>query len=318
MKTITLIIPIYNELGAIESNLPTILESLPAIDHIQLKILLVDDGSQDGSAAWLKNYCQQQAQLELLCLNRNFGKEAAIFAGLQHAESDAVIVMDSDLQHPPALIPQMLALWQQGIDVVEARKASRGQETLLSKLFANGFYYLFKLLAGIDLKNHSDFKLLDRKVVDIYCALPERKRFFRGLIAWMGFSSAQLFFHVPERQHGSTTWSKLRLLRFSMSAITGFSSIPLHLITLLGILSFSLSLVLGGIALYDKFTGVAVTGFTTVILLILLIGSIIMMGLGLLGIYIEQIFDEIKQRPIYLLNERDSYLKEKITDQEHP
>jgi hypothetical protein len=194
----------------------------------------------------------------------------------------------------------MLALWEQGIDVVEARKASRGQESLLSKLFANGFYQLFNLLAGMDIKNHSDFKLLDRKVVDAYCALPERKRFFRGLIAWMGFSSAHLFFHVPERQHGSSAWSKFKL----------------HLITLLGIACFCLSLVLGGIALHDKYTGIAVTGFTTVILLILLIGSFIMMGLGLLGMYIEQIFDEIKQRPIYLIDERKSHLAETSSMQE--
>lgn len=308
MKSVTLIIPVYNEIGAIENNLPTIVQSLPNEADIQFNLLLVDDGSHDDSALWLKNYCQQQEHIELLCLSRNFGKEAAILAGLQQAQSDAVIVMDSDLQHPPALIPQMLALWQQGIDVVEARKASRGQESILSKLFAHGFYQLFNVLAGMNIKNDSDFKLLDRKVVDTYCALPERKRFFRGLIAWMGFNSAQLFFHVPERQHGSSAWSKLKLLRFSMSAITGFSSTPLHLISLLGLLSLCLSIVLGGIALYDKFTGVAVTGFTTVILLILLIGSFIMLGLGLLGMYIEQIFDEIKQRPIYLIDERKSHL----------
>jgi glycosyltransferase involved in cell wall biosynthesis len=310
MKTVTLVIPIYNESGAIENNLPAIIEAVAAIEHFAFEIVLVDDGSSDGCATWLKRFCQEREHLELLCLSRNFGKEAAILAGLVHARGDAVIVMDSDLQHPPALIPRMLALWEQGMDVVEACKASRGRESLSAKLLAGGFYRLFNLLAGMNIENYSDFKLLDRKVVDAYCALPERKRFFRGLIAWMGSSSARVFFDVPERQHGASAWSKLKLFRFSLTALTSFSSIPLHLITLLGLFCFSVSLILGGIALYDKYTGEAVSGFTTVILLILLIGSLLMVGLGLIGIYLEQIFEEIKQRPIYMVDRRRSHLKE--------
>lgn len=308
MKSVTVVVPLYNEGEAITRNLPVIVAALEAIESFDIRLLLVDDGSTDGSSAWLRQQCEPD-WLELLTLTRNFGKEAAIQAGLQHAGGDAVIVMDSDLQHPPQLIPKMLALWLEGIEIVDARKASRGDEPRLSAFFASAFYRVFGLLAQMDIRGHSDFKLLDRKVVDAYCALPERKRFFRGLIAWMGFSSAQLYFDVQERAHGASAWPRIKLFRYSVDALTGFSTGPLHLITLLGVLTFVFSVILGGIALYDKMTGVAVSGFTTVILIILIIGSCIMAGLGLIGVYLEQIFIEVKNRPIYLVDERRSKLR---------
>jgi len=195
---------------------------------------------------------------------------------------------------------------------VEACKVSRGKESYISRLMSNGFYHLFKVLADIDISNHSDFKLLDKKVVEAYCALPERKRFFRGLIHWMGFSTAQIPFEVPERQYGVSTWSYLRLFKLSLTAITIFSSIPLQIITLLGILTFNISLILSTIALYHKYTGVAVSGFTTVILLILFIGSALMIALGIIGNYIAHIYHEVKQRPSYLINWDKSHIKQKV------
>lgn len=308
MKYITVLVPLYNEGAAIKRNLPVIVAALEAIESFDIRLLLVDDGSTDGSSAWLRQQCERD-WLELLTLTRNFGKEAAIQAGLQHARGDAVIVMDSDLQHPPQLIPKMLALWLDGIEIVDARKASRGREPHLSAFFASAFYWAFGLLAQMDIRGHSDFKLLDRKVVDAYCALPERKRFFRGLIAWMGFSSAQLYFDVLERPHGASAWPRIKLFRYSVDALTGFSTGLLHLITLLGVLTFGFSVIVGGIALYDKMTGVAVSGFTTVILIILIIGSCIMAGLGLIGVYLEQIFIEVKNRPIYVVDEGRSKLR---------
>jgi dolichol-phosphate mannosyltransferase len=251
----------------------------------------------------LKQLRQTYSQLQFICLSRNFGKEAAIHAGLQHSHTeDAVIVMDSDLQHPPTLIPQMLHLWQQGISVVEAYKLSRGDESLMSRLLAQGFYYLFAKLAAMDINNQSDFKLLDQKVVAAYCALPERKRFFRGLIHWMGFTSAQIPFEVPKRQHGISAWSRLRLLQFAFTALTTFSTIPLQWVTFFGIVFLLLSLILGSLTLYYKYIGVAVSGFATVILLLLLIGSLLMIALGLIGIYLAHIYEEVKQRPTYLID----------------
>ena len=308
MKSVTVLVPLYNEGEAITRNLPVIVAALEAIKSFDVRLLLVDDGSTDGSTVWLRQQCER-SWIELLTLSRNFGKEAAIQAGLQHAGSDAVIVMDSDLQHPPQLIPKMLELWQQGIEIVDTRKLSRGDEPRLSAFFASAFYWVFGLLAQMDIRGHSDFKLLDRKVVDAYCALPERKRFFRGLIAWMGFPSARLYFDVPERAHGESAWPRIKLFRYSVDALTGFSTRLLHLITLLGILTFVFSVIVGGIALYDKLTGVAVSGFTTVILIILIIGTCIMAGLGLIGVYLEQIFIEVKNRPIYVVDERRSKLQ---------
>ncbi|MCP4696194.1 MAG: glycosyltransferase family 2 protein [Gammaproteobacteria bacterium] len=312
MKTITVLIPVFNEEGAIEKNLPVIVNYIETIDNVELGILIVDDGSTDNTSAWIREFCGQHDKVSLLCLNRNFGKESAIHAGLEQSRrEDAVIVMDSDLQHPPELIPRMIELWLKGFQVVEACKSSRGREAPASRFFANGFYWIFNMLAGIDLKNHSDFKLLDKQVVNLYCALPERKRFFRGMINWMGFLSTQLFFDVPERIHGATAWSRFKLLRFSLSAIIGFSSSPLHLVSLMGVVCFFVSIIMGGIALYDKFTGHAVSGFTTVILLILFIGSLLMFALGLIGVYLERIFDEIKRRPTYLIDYKKSRIKEK-------
>jgi len=305
---LTLVIPVCNEASALTPNLHHIFHIVAQLD-IPCEVLVVNDGSTDHSLALLSAFMQQYPNLEVLSLTRNFGKEAAIHAGLEHAAGDAVIVMDSDLQHPPELIERMVKLWQQGLEVVEACKRSRGEETWMQALSAHGFYYLFDKLTGLNLRNHSDFKLLDRKVVDAYCQLPERQRFFRGLIAWMGFSCAQIYFDVPQRQHGQSAWSRLTLLRFSLVALSGFSSLPLHLISLLGVMCISGGLVVGGIALYDKFSGQAVTGFTTVILLILIIGGSIMIALGLIGVYLEHLFSEVKRRPIYLISEKNSLRK---------
>lgn len=307
MKTVTLVIPVFNEATAIIQHLPVIFATLAPLTTVNWQILIIDDGSTDNTVEQLQILAETYPNLQFICLNRNFGKESAISAGLMHSQGDAVIVMDSDLQHPPALIPRMLTLWQQGIHVVEACKVSRGKESWFSRILVSGFYYLFRRLADIDITNHSDFKLLDKQVVDVYCQLTERKRFFRGMIHWMGFTTAQLPFSVPERQHGTTTWSKLKLLRFSFDALTSFSSLPLQLITLFGIFCFILSIIIGGIALYQKVAGIAIGGFTTVILLILLIGSLLMFALGLIGVYIAQIYDEIKSRPMYLINWQKSH-----------
>lgn len=303
-KKITVIIPIFNESATIKHSLTILHNEIKKIPEIDFSILLVNDGSSDNTLEVLKEILPSQLPINVLNFTRNFGKEAAIYAGLEYSkQADAVIVMDGDLQHPPSLIPQMVKLWFEGIVIVEGCKINRGKETLLSKIFAHSFYFLFRKCTNFNLKNQSDFKLLDRKVVENYCAFPERKRFFRGLISWMGFSSAQLFFDVPERQYGQTVWSRYKLLRFAINAITSFSSVPLHLISVLGVVCFSISLIIGGIALYDKWNGQAVSGFTTVILLILIVGSLIMFGLGLIGVYLEQIFDEIKQRPLYIIQQ---------------
>ena len=303
MKNITVVIPVFNEGRTIAANLAAIRSELARIEGVSFRILVVNDGSTDNTIEQVRVGIPEDGSTSILCLNRNFGKEAAILAGLQRADGDAAVVMDCDLQHPPALERQMVALWQNGVDVVEACKSRRGRESVASKILSTGFYRLFNAFAGMEITDQSDFKLLDRTVVEAYCAMRERRRFFRGMIAWMGFPSARVYFDVPERAGGESGWSKAKLLRLSLDAITGFSSSPLYIITLLGGVCLVISLVLAIQVFYRKLTGSAATGFSTVILLILLIGSFIMIGLGLIGVYVAQIFHEVKQRPTYLIHE---------------
>jgi dolichol-phosphate mannosyltransferase len=313
MARIDLIIPVYNEGPKVQGNLEKIAESISHIPDIRFSFIVVDDGSSDQTHNYLQRFLESKPDSQLICLTRNFGKEGALLAGLEQSGGQAVLVMDSDLQHPPELIAKMVNAWQQGLDVVEGYKSSRGKESLGKRFLADTFYSVFEFLAGKNLRNHSDFKLLDRRVVDTYLALPERKRFFRGLIPWMGFAFAQIPFDVPERDNGQSRWSLLKLFRLSVDALTSFTSAPLYLINIMGLICLLLSLVIGGITLYYKFVGVAVSGFTTVILLISLIGSFIMFGLGLIGMYIGQIFAEVKKRPLYIVDERKSKLKKTIS-----
>lgn len=309
MKKVTIVIPVFNEETSIEANLKSILGTINTVKQIDFSILLVDDGSTDFTVKEIKSLCCSHDNLEIICLTRNFGKEAAIEAGLNSAEGDAVIIMDSDLQHPPELIPQMITLWEKGIYVVEAIKISRGKEPFLARFFANSFYSMFLMLTNMNLKNYSDFKLLDREVINTLCNLPEKQRFFRGLVCWLGFPAAQIPFNVPDRTIGTSSWSRYKLLKTSIVALSGFSTKPLQIISLLGIATLIISVLFGSIALWDKISGNAVSGFTTVILLILIIGSLLMCGIGILGIYIGHIFNEIKCRPTSIINKTDSNSK---------
>ncbi len=316
MRTICLIIPVFNEATGLQHNLDKILRQLETLpETVSINLLIVDDGSTDSTPGIVQELCETRDDISLLVLNRNFGKEAAMMAGLDHAavvaNCDAVVVMDSDLQHPPALLPKMIELWLGGADVVEAVKTSRETRTGLYRYFANMFYRVFDALTGQDLRNHSDYKLLDRKVVEAYCSLPERTRFFRGLVGWMQFPAAQVPFEEPAREAGESKWGAWRLLTLSWQSISSFTALPLQLVTLLGGVTFLVSLIFGAKALYDKMSGQALDGFTTVILLLLIIGSVLMFSLGLLGSYVARIYDEIKARPHYLLDKKNSRLASK-------
>lgn len=300
---ISLIVPIYNE----AANSQNLLQILSQVDPLRFdaELIAVDDGSRDQSAELIEKMAQQEPRIQLLSFTRNFGKEAAIQAGLAHACGDAAIVIDADLQHPPELIPQMLALWQQGIWVVDAVKQDRGDESWLSRRFAQVFYGMFKLLANLDISGQSDYKLLDRKVIDQLLSFPEKNRFFRGLVSWAKFPSAQLPFEVAQRSDaGGSKWSKLKLFRYAINNITNFSSLPLKFVTYLGLLTFCAGLVVAINSLIQKIQGRALDGFTTVNLLIVLIGGAILIGLGIIGHYLAHVFDELKGRPAYLIKSR--------------
>jgi len=267
---------------------------------ISYELVLVDDGSKDESWQEISSMAKEDERITAVRLSRNFGKEPALCAGLDAASGDAVIVMDADLQHPPEFIPEMVRLWKEGAEVVEGVKSSRGKEKRSYRFCAKLFYGMINKATGIDFDNASDFKLLDRKVVEAMKQMPERMTFFRGMSAWVGFERKTFEFEVAERVDGVSKWSLKRLITLAVTAVTSYTSAPLHCITVLGVVMFLGAIVLGIQTLYMKIAGHALGGFTTVILLLLLIGSMMMISLGIIGLYLMKIYHEIKGRPRYL------------------
>lgn len=306
MTTLSLVIPVFNEAAIIRHSIDEIVRELEQVDTIsEYQIVIVDDGSVDDTWLILKELRDSYTQLKLIKLSRNFGKESALCAGLDECHTDAVIVMDADLQHPPELINSMVNIWQSGdADIIEAVKNSRGNESKFSAFSANLFYRTFTRLSGLNLKDASDFKLLDKRVIDAWRKLPEKNLFFRGMSAWLGFKRETIEFDVPQRLEGESKWGWFNLIQLALTSITAYSSAPLYIITLLGALFTTFSVLLGSYTLFQKFSGEAVSGFATVIILLLIIGGAIMVALGIIGIYIARIFDEVKNRPRYLVMEQ--------------
>jgi dolichol-phosphate mannosyltransferase len=306
---LSIVIPVFNEADSLADALPEIRRHVLTVDPSH-EIILVDDGSTDSTWSIISDFSKTDSQTKGIKLSRNFGKESAIATGLSFVSGEAAIVMDADLQHPPELIPEMVKCWkQEKADIVEAVKMSRGREPFTVKLRARLFYWLMTRLTGLDLRDSSDFKLLDRRVIDAHNRLPETARFFRGIVSWLGFKKVQIPFTVKERAGGKSRWSFRKLFRLAIDASTAFSSLPLHLVTVLGLVMFMISILLGSLALYQKITGVAVSGFATVILLLLFIGSVLMISLGIIGVYISRIFDEVKRRPRFIVEETINFIK---------
>jgi len=300
---LSVVIPLFREAAHLGATLPQVASVLDTLGE-EYEIVLIDDGSPDDT--W-QAICAQRArypQIRGIRLSRNFGKEAALAAGLDQVRGQAIVVMDGDLQHPPALIPEMLARWRAGAEVVEAVKQSRGEESAASRARAQWFYRIFTKLTGFDLHGASDFKLMDRRVLEAWRRMGERNLFFRGMHAWLGFRREQLPFDVAERAGGESGWSLMQLARLAMTAVTSFSSAPLYLLVAAGLGFAGFAVVIGMQTLYLKLSGHAVDGFTTVILLLLILGSAVMLGLGLIGIYIARIYEEVKGRPRYVVAEQ--------------
>lgn len=297
---LSVVIPAYNEAGAILQAV----QGVGTVLHdagILYELIFVDDGSVDDTWKEITLAAEQDSAVRGVSFSRNFGKEAAIFAGMEAAAGDCCAVMDCDLQHPPEKLPEMYALWQQGWEVVNGVKADRGQESGFHRFAAKSFYKMMSKAVGIDMSQASDFKLMDRRVVKTLLALSEHKTFFRALAAWVGFHATEVAFHVEERTVGDTHWSARSLFRYAVSNIASYSSAPMQIVTVLGALTLLLSLALGVQTLINWVRGRAADGFTTVIILMLLIGSILMISLGIIGYYIAQIFIEVKARPRYLV-----------------
>lgn len=299
---LSVILPSYNE----EKMIPVAAETLAGIldaAKIPFELLFVNDGSKDGTWNEICRAREKDSRVCGVCFSRNFGKEAAMFAGLEKARGDCCVVLDCDLQHPPEKIVEMYRLWEQGYEVVEGIKHDRGEETGLHRFAANTFYGIISKATGIDMASSSDFKLLDRKVVDTLNAMPERNVFFRALSFWVGFKKTEVTYDVRERTAGESKWSTRSLIRYAITNIGSFSSAPLHLITILGFITLAISIVFSIVALVQKLAGTALGGFTTVIILLLFLGSIMMISLGIIGYYIARIYEEIKGRPRYIIEE---------------
>ncbi len=307
---LTIVIPVYNEGEHILKNLRIVKGFLDNTD-MNYEFILIDDGSSDDTWEYIRTASEELIYVNALRLSRNFGKEAAICAGLKHANGDGCLVMDSDLQHPPGIIPEMVRLWRdESYDVVEGVKISRGREHFINRICTRLFYYMLKKLSGFNLNGASDFKLMDAKVVSAWKLMGERNTFFRGMSAWTGFSRIYVPFEVGERTNGNSKWSFLKLSKLAVTAITSFSSLPLQIVTIFGTIFLLGSIILGIQTLYKKLAGISLDGFTTVILLLLIIGSALMISLGVIGTYIARIYDEIKGRPRYIITEKISCVSE--------
>ena len=298
---LSVILPSYNEEKMIAKATERMAEILQP-EKIDYELLFIDDGSRDGTWAQINEAAEKDSHVVGVHFSRNFGKEAAMFAGLEQAKGDCCVVIDCDLQHPPEKIVEMYRLWEQGYEVVEGIKEDRGEESGLHKFAANSFYGLISKATGMDMSSSSDFKLLDRKVVDTLNSLPERNVFFRALSFWVGYKKTSVSYCVQERTEGVSKWSTKSLIKYALTNISSFSSAPLHIVTVLGFIMLAVAFVLGVVALVQKISGVALGGFTTVILLLLFSASVIMISLGIIGYYIARIYDEIKGRPRYIIS----------------
>ncbi len=300
MALLSIVLPAYNEEQNI-ANTAAVLSQILSENGIDYELVFISDGSVDGTFSEILKAAQSNSRIKGAEFSRNFGKEAGIFAGLELAAGDAVVVMDCDLQHPPQAIPQMWKLWQNGAEVVEGVKSSRGRESLGYKLSAGLFYRVMSKLMRMDINASSDFKLLDRKVVNVLLELPERNTFFRALSFWAGFRTETVDYEVQERRYGKSKWSFWSLMKYAVTNVTSFSTLPLQMVTGVGLLFILFSLVLAVQTLVKFAMGTAVEGFTTVILLLLIIGGLLMVSLGIIGHYLARIYEEVKGRPKYII-----------------
>ena len=267
------------------------------------ELIFIDDGSRDATWAEIRAESEHRDTVRGVHFSRNFRKEAAIFAGLQAADGDCVAVIDCDLQHPPEKLVEMYRLWEQGVEVVEGVKTDRGEESLAHRVAAKTFYRLISEATHIDMTRASDFKLLDRKAVNVLLSMREKRAFFRALSSWIGFRTAEVPYEVRERAAGESKWSTWLLIKYALSNITAFTSLPLHLITGCGAASFLAALIVGIVSIVRLAMGRVVTGLTGAVILLLFLSGLIMVGLGIIGYYLGNIYMEIQDRPRFIVSE---------------
>ncbi|RGH51522.1 glycosyltransferase [Ruminococcus sp. AM41-10BH] len=301
MSRLSVVLPAYNEEQMLAKTCRT-LKKILDLAEINYELVIVDDGSTDQTWKIIEKTAEKDRNVTGVHFSRNFGKEAAIVAGLAQASGNAVAVMDCDLQHPPEVLVKMYRLWEQGYEVVEGIKKSRGTETVFHRKSAGFFYRIMSRATGFNMENASDFKLLDRKAVESVLSMPERSMFFRATSSWVGFKSTSVLFEVQEREAGESKWSTGSLIRYAFRNIVAFTTLPLQFVTIGAGGCFICSLLLLIYSLVRYFTGHAVEGYTTLLIVMLFIGSAVMMSLGIIGYYIARIYEEVKRRPRYIVS----------------
>jgi dolichol-phosphate mannosyltransferase len=279
--------------------------TVAALDGIDFELILVDDGSRDGTGEQLRALAAADERTKVVALSRNFGHQAALSAGLEHARGDVVVMIDGDLQDPPELIPEMVAAWRRGADVVYAVRESREGETRFKLVTARWFYRVFARLAGIDLAAESgDFRLMDRAPLDALLSMPERSRFLRGMTVWVGYTQTAVPYRRAARAGGRTKYTPARMLRLAFDAITSFSHAPLQAATLLGFAFSILAFLAIPLTVVARYADIYSRGVPSTIVIILLLGGIQLITVGIIGEYVGRIYDEVKHRPLYVVRER--------------
>ncbi|MFW6359534.1 MAG: glycosyltransferase family 2 protein [Chroococcales cyanobacterium] len=306
------VIPIYNE----ENNIPELYQRLIKVcDRLdgEVEIIMIDDGSRDRSIKLLRELHEQDSRVCYLSFARNFGHQTAVTAGLNFVRGKAIIVMDADLQDPPELIPEMVKLWQQSYQVVYAKRRKRHQESWLKRLPAYLFYRLLRRLADVEIPTDTgDFCLMDRCVVNVLNAMPERNRYIRGLRAWIGFHQTYLSFERDPRFSGEVKYTFAKSLSLALNGLVSFSRVPLRLSTYLGLLAALLALIMACLVLYWRLVAPnsPLTGFATIMIAIFFLGAVQLVSIGILGEYIGRIYEEVKGRPLYILSEIAGFEKQ--------
>lgn len=301
MSKLSVVLPAYNEELMVAKTCRVLKEVLDGAG-ISYELVLVNDGSRDNTWEEIVKAGKKDKNILGVHFSRNFGKEAAVFAGLAQATGDVVAVMDCDLQHPPETLVEMYHLWEEGYEVIEGIKKSRGKESALHKKSAGFFYGIMSKATKVDMQNASDFKMMDRKAVNSILSLPERNMFFRATSSWVGYKTASVKFEVQEREAGESKWSTWSLIKYAFTNIVAFTTLPLQFVTVGGCVCFIGSMLLVIYSLVQYFRGYAVAGYTTTLMVLLLIGSAIMVSLGIIGYYIAKIYEEVKRRPRYIIS----------------
>lgn len=307
MKKIEMVVPCYNEELCIEPLYEEINRVMQELTNYEAAVLFVDDGSHDKTMEKIKGLTQKKTEIRYLSFSRNFGKEAAIFAGLANSTGDIVVLMDADLQHPPALIPQMIKEVEAGADCCGARRIDRKGEPLIRSFFSKAFYRFMKKTTGLDfVQGGSDFRAMTRQVVQAVVAMPEKERFTKGILSWVGFQMKWLEYENVERTLGTTKWSFWGLVRYGVNGFLAFSTTPLRAAVYLGFMIDIAAVIYALVTFFSMITTDAPrTGYASIILIMLFLGGTIILILGIIGEYIARLYYEVKNRPVYIVKDKN-------------